>query len=379
MLKTVKRIMSDLKENNELPIEGIKLYFTNSKNESDKNDENDPDFFTIHCDINIQHGIYAGITIHTILCIPPKYPFVAPAMEIAPNFPFTHEHHEHVLGTSICNDMLSAYAWFFRTGETPKVASGWSSGYTLNVILSQMQVFFADPDLPNAPSADSVDRLRHLAQNYKCSECSQKRTYQLLFGEKSEQEQEKEQEKQATLKQLSKQLICGITKLDISSPEIILGYPILMEIDRFNRIWPKIVLENISYAAYIEQIQMIGAAKLDNFCARKLRSANGELFNYWIPIYINEAHFQRALEHVKNAISVIRYGIEGTRETDFRAEMILEVLPCLMNKTIVHIINGTLFHSTAAIQAYCNFLRMYLRLVDVKNFFFIFFQFFCIP
>ena len=161
-------------------------------------------------------------------------------------------------------------------------------------------------------------------------------------------------------------MICGVTKMDISSKGIILGYPLLMEVDRFNRIWPKVVLETISYDAYIEQIQLSGIAKLDNFSGIKLYSANGDLYNYWIPIYINEEHFNRALLHLKNSISVIRYGIKGVQENDFQPKMVFEVLPCLMNKTIVHIMNGTLFHSTAAIQAYCNFLRIYLKLIDVK-------------
>lgn len=177
--KTVKRIMSDLKENDELPIEGIQLYLTDRKT-----DQDDDNLFTIHCDINIKHGIYSGITIHTILQIPTKYPFTAPAMNIAPNFPFTHEHHEHVLGTSICNDMLSNYAWFFeRSDNQPnKVASGWSNGYTLNVILSQMQIFFADPDYPQEmlPNKQKIEQLRKFAQNFKCPDCKQKRTYKHL-------------------------------------------------------------------------------------------------------------------------------------------------------------------------------------------------------
>lgn len=139
----------------------------------------------------------------------------------------------------------------------------------------------------------------------------------------------------------------------------------MMQRDRFDRMWPALVLENISYEAYVQKIQMAGIEKLDNFTSKILYSANGEQFNYWIPIYVNETHFQRALEHIKNAISVIRRGIQGTRDNDFRPEMIIEVLPCLMNKTTVHIMNGTLFHSTAAIQAYCNFLRLYLRLIQV--------------
>lgn len=141
----------------------------------------------------------------------------------------------------------------------------------------------------------------------------------------------------------------------------------MMRRDRFDRMWPALVLENISYEAYVQKIQMAGIDKLDNFTGRILYSANGEQFNYWTPIYVNETHFQRALEHIKNAISVIRRGIQGTKDNDFRPDMILEVLPCLMNKTTVHIMNGTLFHSTAAIQAYCNFLRLYLRLIQVKT------------
>ncbi len=80
-------------------------------------------------------------------------------------------------------------------------------------------------------------------------------------------------------------MICGITKLDfLATKDIIFGYPLLMEVDKFNRLQPKLVLENISYEAYIEQIQLTGAIKLDNFTAIKMYSATGEMFNYWIPI-----------------------------------------------------------------------------------------------
>lgn len=161
-------------------------------------------------------------------------------------------------------------------------------------------------------------------------------------------------------------MVCGITKQDFSTPGIILGYPLLMTTDRFNRIWPSLILETISYEAYIQKIQMAGIDKLDNFSAIKLYSANGEQFNYWIPIFVNEAHFERARVYIQNSISVIRYGISGIKSNDFRPDMIFEVLPCLMNKTIVHIMNGNMFHSTAAIQAYCNFLRLYQRLIQVN-------------
>jgi hypothetical protein len=36
----------------------------------------------------------------------------------------------------------------------------------------------------------------------------------------------------------------------------------------------------------------------------------------------------------------------------------------LINKTIVLILNGTIFHSLSAIQAYCHLLRLYYRLIE---------------
>lgn len=180
--------MSDLKENAEQPIEGINLYLADciETNSASNADDTHKELFTLHCDIDIKHGPYAGVVVHTILQIPPKYPYAAPAMNIALDYEFTHQYHEHVLGTSICNDMLSNYAWFFEStfASQPKVASGWSSGYTLNVILSQMQIFFADPDLPEhlMPSDEAIERLKKFSRNYKCKTCAQKRTYNDLVG-----------------------------------------------------------------------------------------------------------------------------------------------------------------------------------------------------
>ena len=182
MSKAIRRIISDLKENQTQPIDGVSVYLSDRRQDDDEDD-----LFTLHCNIDIKDGPYAGIIVHTILKIPEKYPYMAPAMNIAPDYTmFSHDYHEHIHGTSICNDMLSNYAWFFETQKKDQVASGWSSGYTLNVILGQMQVFFAnDIDLPIMPSNESIERLRQFSKSYTCQTCSQKRTVDCLFSTSS--------------------------------------------------------------------------------------------------------------------------------------------------------------------------------------------------
>ncbi len=137
-----------------------------------------------------------------------------------------------------------------------------------------------------------------------------------------------------------------------------------MNTDRYNRLWPQVLIELLSYDGYIMQIQQMGIDKMDNFEKMKMFSPNGDHYNFWIPCYFNEDHFSRSFQLVTNSISVIRKGITGSIENDFRPEMVLAVLPCLINKTIVFILNGTIYHSLAAIQAYCHLLRLYYRLIQ---------------
>jgi hypothetical protein len=127
----------------------------------------------------------------------------------------------------------------------------------------------------------------------------------------------------------------------------------------------------ISYHGYMTQIQELGFSKLSNFEKIKMFSLRGDQYNYWIPCYLDEEHFTRNYQLIINSICVIRNGIDGSKKNDFKPEIVLDVLPCLINKTIVNILNGTIYHSLAAIQAYCHLLRLYFRLINdfppIKN------------
>lgn len=65
-----------------------------------------------------------------------------------------------------------------------------------------------------------------------------------------------------------------------------------------------------------------------------------------------------------NAFSVLKYGIRGIEEYDFELAHILAIFPCLMNKMIVNLLKGTLFESISAVEGYCHFLRLFIRILE---------------
>ena len=291
--------------------------------------------------------------------IPPNYPVIGPAMNICDDFKLPDCFHHHIIGDSICNDMLTNYKSYFESidGITLKKASGWSSGYTLNVILSQMQIFFSDPDMEVKLSDQEIKHIVEYSRKYSCKSCNNRLHNQPAIETTNENE---ENEKDS----LKKKLICGMTKKSLfTDSDISLGYPLFITKDHFGRLWPQILIELVSYDGYKMQLNALDLNKFSNFDQIKMFSPNGEQYNYWIPCYLNEEHYSRNLELIIKSLNVIRHGA-NYQNGSFNYEIVLDVLPCLINKTIVLILNGTIFASLAAIQTYCHLLRLYYRLID---------------
>jgi len=351
----LKRVMSDLCEYKKNPIDGIKIYLQ------------DEDIFEIHGDIIIKKGIYAGITLPFIIHIPNEYPFIGPAMNIHPGIDFNNSFHEHLHadaknGSSICNDMLTNFeSWFKRIdNDTPPKATGWSPGYTLSTILMLMQIFFSEPDLPThkLPNQSQIDKLKSQLDTFYANR--DKQLNEVLANETADQEESVKEYPEGAYK-----LICSVTKEKlIDSPDVILGYPLKLHVDRYNRLWATPILELLSYDAYVLEIQKNGN-KLDNFDRTYFKSANGESYNYWIPCYFTLNHFTTGRQTLENALSVIRYGVKGTEDSDFTPNIILRVLPTLINKAVVAIIKGDLYESEKAVECYCNFLQLLLEYLEI--------------
>lgn len=363
--KAIRRILKDLKENERFPIDGISVCMPN-----------EDDIFTLHGNVRVEYGPYKGMVFHLIFHMPRNYPHVGPAANIAPGIPFDQRYHEHLFqdgvnGSSICNDMLTNFQNWFRDIDGDEIiASGWSSGYTLNVILMQLQPFFADPDLPEnrLPTEEMINKLRESLDKFECKECGHttKKPYPPIENN-NDKVDEKKQEKtpeEIEKEKIAEKLVCATSKLGIDDEDTVLGYPLFLKKDKYGRLWPEPILELMSYETYMHHVMSYGADKLDNYDTTFFKSVNGERWNHWIPCYFTKEHYERGKTIVLNAMSVIRHGVHGTEENDFTPQMVLHVMPVLMNNCVVSMMKGNMYESTKAIEAYCHFLRLFMALID---------------
>ncbi|CAF3563852.1 unnamed protein product [Rotaria sp. Silwood1] len=340
----------------------------------------------------INDGPYRGIMIHLILHIPEDYPLTGPAGNIAPGLEFDSRYHAHIHedyrnGHALCNDLLTNYASYFRAIDrgTIQKASGWSPGYTLSTALLQIVTFFADPDFKVNPSSESIAHLHDMVKKFVCKTCGHSYTNpNPALVDYNETRPDKQQAKEETMpkeqeelikseherlrlqRELAEKLTCGITKQNVLEDQICLGYPLLITRDSRGRLWPEIVLELISYDAYVAEIQKSGGDKLDFYEHLKFRSVTGADYNHWLPLYINANHFKQGQIIIQNSISVIHNGTaQGSTSYDFMPYMALSVLTTLMNKSAVRLFNGEMYESNQAIEAYCHFLRLLMHFIDI--------------
>ena len=227
--------------------------------------------------------------------------------------------------------------------------------------------FFAEPDLRHEPTSSSIARLRSLVKEYRCricEHCFEKPNPPII--DYSEAQNEKLTTEDKSRQQFVERLTCGVTKQNIFEDPICLGYPLLIKRDRYGRLWPEIVLELISYDAYVAEIQKTGQYKLDFYENARFRSVTGKDYNHWLPIFINEQHFQRGKTYIENSLSIIQHGTAmGNQRYDFTPSIALDVLTTLMNKSTVQLFNGQMFQSKHAIEAYCHFLRLLMHFLQI--------------
>ena len=181
-----------------------------------------------------------------------------------------------------------------------------------------------------------------------------------------EAQERAQRERDRLHRELVEKLTCGVTKQNVIEDKICLGYPLLIKRDHRSRLSSEIILELISYDAYVAEIQKSGEEKLDFYEIHKFRSVTGKDYNHWLPIFVNPEHFERGRTIIENSISIIDRGTAlGIRRNNFVPEMALKVLTALMNKTGVQLFNGEMYESKQAIEAYCHFLRLLMHFIDI--------------
>ena len=332
------------------------------------------DLFMWHGTVEIQDGNYEGCRIHLIIRIPENYPHEPPSVFVHSGQPFNHKFHDHIyqgwsssdLGFSVCADVTANFHSHFED----KIGYGWSPGCTLEDLLLNLQIFFSSPDYAE-PTEEEITEMKEKLLEFECDKCkhTSKVPYPPIIDRETIINQQKPT-KPKTIQPISK-LVCSITKQAFNDQiggegenDLILGYPLYIRKDRYDRMHITPVLELISYEAFVTEIQKRGE-KLDDYESVKFRSATGHYYNHWLPIYINKNHFEKGKDTIQNSLTVIRYGIEGTKENDFTPDVVLKVLPTLLNKTILALMKKDIHGSTNAIEAYSHFLRLFMAYIDI--------------
>ncbi len=82
-----------------------------------------------------------------------------------------------------------------------------------------------------------------------------------------------------------------------------------------------------------------------------------------MPIYISEEHYKKNLTVINNSLTVLKYGPSGIKKYDFYPEIILDVMPTILNMLTVNLLDGKIHQSVAAIEAYCHIIRLMIRFI----------------
>ncbi len=382
----IKRIYKDLKELNE-EIEKKKLVGVNALPYNDNLNE-------IHANIIPSDGPYKGMIMHVILIIPATYPQGSPSGRMAQGFPFDHNHHEHIhsrtQGNVICADYLSDFQQYFQMmdGGQIKAGYGWTPAMTLSKLLVSLQQFFAQTDL-RIPSETEIKKTKQNIDAYSCK-CGHK-TIQPFPSLVSEQEfnetvnsvinkisnnmknvsidetkKKSNDIKKRQMDQIKELLTCSFTRENpIDNKTVILGYPILTNLDSRNRIHSTLIPEPFSYDFFASEIQR-NDFKLDRYSSTTFRSASGKPYNQFLPIFINEEHFERARQHIENSISILSSNTaSGENKYDFDQMMIPRVLLNLMNQMVVMMMDCSVHESESIIMAYCHLMRLFVKFTEI--------------
>jgi ubiquitin-protein ligase/stress response protein SCP2 len=92
------------------------------------------------------------------------------------------------------------------------------------------------------------------------------------------------------------------------------------------------------------------------------RNVWNEKFNAWLPLYLNDEHFERALPYIKALC--VQLSPQGGPGKLFFPSMVLDVLPKLLCTFVVLISDRGLAASERALEGYCQLHRLFLALMD---------------
>ena len=373
----LKRISNDLKELSKCPLEGIGIASI----------DNDPLKYVIN--MELMSGPYQGYKVQLLMTLSENYPINPPKILIYPNQEIGNNYHHHIYSCNYGNAYYYRFCINFLENEfgmnTNEEYSGWNPAYTISSILLQVQNFISDPDLHRIPDQAQVDNLMKSLVTYQRpffdGEKNVIHTWRnpfpkMYYSHRKEKNMEVDEDMENEIKEekneiidrrkeiIKENLTCYFFRENyIDNQNILLGYPIVQTKSLYGK--DKIELNPIpqllTYEAF--QMQTSNTQSNNNYnifayesSQSRIKAANNQYYNNWLPIYVNEDHYQKNLDTIKNAIKAIK------NEPQFQPEQIFDIFPIILNKMIIGIFNGKSIVSTSYITCYFHYVLLFKRL-----------------
>lgn len=344
-MKAITRVYKDLLEFQENPLEGLAICMP---------DEANP--LKLRANIQLLGGIYKDVLLHVEITIPQNYPFKAPQMKILGGQGFSGKYHHHVYerdgGYTICIDLLDH--GFFST----QARTGWVPEYTLSTLLLQMQSFFAY----NHDSHATENDIKELFEKVKAFTCEIKVTdgglkthsYNSPFPEFAKI-QLNANEVLNDKKPIPKSNIrCHITKASPEDENQMFGFPLHLNTFSKNNLSP--VCEFLSFEGFMT-ITSNSKVNKKNQTYKLTCLDDDKPFNMWMPLYINENHYQKFNKHYQKTfaslLNVEEYFVNGNG--------LLKIFKSLFRNSIVQL-NRKIY--SYKLEGVCHIFRLFFRLIE---------------
>eukprot|EP01133_Synstelium_polycarpum_P013661 gene13661-16088_t len=343
---------------------------------------------------------FEGGIFHLELKFPPTYPANPPSGVLLTPFPHPHVHD----GGRICLDILADFQSYFR-GHTEIAGSkltGWSSAYSVQTILLQIQTFLIslEDDDASHPIQDYLVRVPEAIANsrsFKCASCphrgdapwpelptddqlnalktssssSSLSDSQLMSASSSSTSLDSNNSAQPNsppsalstsststtftstapssvdesdyIASIESELMCYHTRVSYKEDVIGIGITVITKSPKSSRIDEiRTSLDLLSQEAFNQGVRS---------------SVLKESFTHWLPLYINAQHGQRAWTLLENSLATIFHAKQ------FRPDLARVFLCKAMNTMCVQIMNETLHASLRLLEGYCLFHQLFLAFI----------------
>ena len=362
----LKRISNDMKELTNCPLEGIGIVQL----------INDPFKFVIN--MELMSGPYVGYKLQLLMTVSEDYPINPPKVEIYPNQLISSGFHHHIIFGRFCINLLqNVYGMNINEEYT-----GWNPAYSISSILLQIQNFISDPD-GVVKSEYEINNLMNSMANYKRTfdiigkdgnrttiTHTWKAPYPKMYYKNNgmDLDESSNVEDVRKIQAIKENLTCYVLRDNyIDNQEILLGYPIVQSKSLYGKdkieLYP--IPQLLTYEGYQLQTSkyqnpnsIVGSFYSGN---SGIKAANNQYFNNWLPIYINEDHFNKNRDTIINSLKAIK------NEVEFKPEQIFDILPIILNKMIIGMFNGKSILSSAFITCYFHYVLLFKRLCKEYN------------